>query len=147
MTVPTWTLLGFALWTIAVLLAGIGIRRWQLILTGQAQLTDFPADMPHGSPAYRRAVRAHANCFENLPIYGAVVVALQAAKLDTATLDLLAIVVLAARIGQSTVHMSFVETNATILLRFSLFLTQLVAVLWMAAVIILHVQSATQIPA
>lgn len=138
MTVPTWVLLGFALWTIAVLMVGVGIRRWSLILAGRAQLTEFPADVPHGSPAYRRAVRAHANCFENLPVYGAIVVALLAAKLDSPTLDVLAVTVLVARIGQSVVHMSFTETNTIVLVRFLFFFTQIAAMIWMAVAVVLN---------
>lgn len=138
MTVPVWVLLGFALWTIAVLMAGIGIRRWTLILTGSAQLTDFPGDTAHGSPAYRRAVRAHANCVENLPVYGAIVVALTASQTNSPTIDALAVAVLIARICQSLVHMSFAETNTTVLIRFSFFTVQLAAMLWLAIEIAVH---------
>jgi hypothetical protein len=138
MNVPLWVLLGFAVWTIAVLLVGIGIRRWSLILTGRAQLTDFPADMPHGTPAYRRAMRAHANCVENLPVYGAIALALFASQLQSPTIDALAMVLLAARMAQSVVHVAFIETNATVLIRFIFFFAQLVAMLWMAVEIIRH---------
>jgi hypothetical protein len=73
MSLPLWMLLGFAGWTLLVLLAGVGVRRWLLIFSGQASLTSFPGDTPHGSPAYRRATRAHANCVENLPVFAAIV--------------------------------------------------------------------------
>ncbi|MBI1212044.1 MAG: MAPEG family protein [Alphaproteobacteria bacterium] len=136
MTVPLWVLLGFALWTIAVLMVGIGMRRWTLILTGNAQIKDFPGDTPHGSPAYRRAVRAHANCVENLPVYGAVSVALFASHVTSPTADVLAIALLIARVGQSVVHMAFDETNTTVLIRFSFFFAQLLAMLWMAVEVI-----------
>jgi hypothetical protein len=139
MTIPLWVLLAFAVWTIAVLMTGIGIRRWALILTGQAQLTDFPADVPNGSTAYRRAVRAHANCVENLPVYGAVSLCTFAAQTTTPLLDALALAFIAARVCQSLVHMLFVETNITVLIRFTFFLTQLVAMLWMAWEIVRHV--------
>lgn len=136
MTTPIWVLLAFALWTIAVLMVGIGVRRWSLILTGRAQLTDFPADQPHGGDAYRRAVRAHANCIENLPVYGAIVFALFAAQLNSATLDALAIAFLVARVGQSLVHMLFTETNLTVGIRFTFFLIQIVVMIWMATMLI-----------
>ncbi|MEQ1865309.1 MAG: MAPEG family protein [Micropepsaceae bacterium] len=132
MTVPLWVLLAFAVWTIAVLMTGIGIRRWALILSGRAQMTDFPADVPHGSTAYRRAVRAHANCVENLPVYGAVALCTFAAQATSPLLDTLALAFIAARICQSLIHMLFPETNLTVLVRFTFFLTQLVAMLWMA---------------
>lgn len=139
MTIPLWVLLAFAVWTIAVLMTGIGIRRWALILIGQAQLTDFPADVPHGSTAYRRAVRAHANCVENLPVYGAVALCSFAAQVSTPVLDTLALAFIAARVCQSLVHMLFAETNLTVLVRFTFFLSQLVALLWMVWEIVRHV--------
>jgi uncharacterized MAPEG superfamily protein len=139
MTIPLWVLLTFAVWTIAVLMTGIGIRRWALILTGRAQLTDFPADVPHGSAAYRRAVRAHANCVENLPVYGAVALCTFAAQLSAPIVDTLALVFIAARICQSLVHMGLPETNLTVLVRFASFFTQLVAMLWMSWEIVRHV--------
>ena len=132
MTTPLWVLLAFAVWTIAVLIAGIGIRRWALVLTGRAQLTDFPADTAHGSQAYRRAVRAHANCVENLPVFGALALAAFAAHVTAPIVDTLALAFIAARLCQSLVHMLVVETNATVLIRFTFFCVQLVAMLWMA---------------
>ena len=136
MTIPLWVLLGFALWTLAILMVGIGISRWSLILTGAAQLTDFPGDRPHGGAAYRRAVRAHANCVENLPVFGAIVLVLYAVHLDSRLIDTLAVALLVARVCQSTVHMAFAETNTTVLVRFSFFSVQLVAMLWLALEIV-----------
>ena len=78
MTVPVWVLLLFAGWTVATLMATGGVYRWSRILSGRAALSDFPADALHGSDWYRRAVRAHANCVENLPLYAAIVVAIAA---------------------------------------------------------------------
>lgn len=138
MTIPLWVLLAFAMWTLAVLMVGIGIRRWSLILRGNAQLTDFPADTPHGTPAYRRAVRAHANCVENLPVYGAVAVAAFAAQAQSPTIDTLALVFIAARICQTLVHMTFAETNTTVMIRFLFFLTQIIVMIWIAAEVARH---------
>lgn len=139
MNVPLWVLLAFACWTLIVLMVGVGIRRWALILTGRAQLTDFPADLVHGSPAYRRAVRAHANCIENLPVYGAIVVTGFAAQVVSPITDTLALVFMAARICQTVVHVVFPETNLTVFVRFAFFLTQIVAMFWMASEIVRHV--------
>jgi uncharacterized MAPEG superfamily protein len=141
MTIPVWVLLGFAMWTLAVLMAGIGVRRWSQILTGRAQLTEFPADTPHGSPAYRRAVRAHANCVENLPVYGAVVVAAIAAQAQSPVMDALALAFIAARILQSLTHTLLVETNTTVLIRFLFFLAQVACMVWMAVEIALTAAS------
>jgi hypothetical protein len=139
MTIPLWVLLAFAVWTIAVLLTGIGIRRWALILAGRAQLTDFPADQPHGSLAYRRAVRAHANCVENLPVYGAIALCTYTAQVSAPVVDTLALAFIAARVCQSLVHMLSAETNLTVFVRFAFFLAQLVAMLCMAWEIVRHV--------
>ena len=78
MSIPVWAVLAFATWTIAILMLGVGVYRWSLILAGKAELKSFPGDEPHGSPLYRRAVRAHANCVENLPVFTAIVLAVQA---------------------------------------------------------------------
>ena len=78
MTIPVWVLLLFAGWTLATLLATVGVYRWSRILTGRAALSEFRADEQHGSDWYRRAMRAHANCVENLPVYAAIVVAIGA---------------------------------------------------------------------
>jgi uncharacterized MAPEG superfamily protein len=141
MTTPLWVLLAFAVWTLAVLMIGIGIRRWFLILTARAQLVDFPADVAHGSPAYRRAMRAHANCVENLPVYGAITLAAFAAQVATPAMDTLALTFIVARICQTLVHTALAETNATVLIRFLFFLTQIVVMLWMAAEIFNHAAS------
>lgn len=138
MTTPISVLLAFAVWTLLVLLAGVGIRRWSLILTGRAQLIDFPADMPHGSAAYRRAMRAHANCVENLPVYGAIVLTAFAAKVDSSALDGLALAFFAARIAQTLVHTLLVETNVTVFVRFAFFFAQVVAMFWMAFEVVRH---------
>jgi len=138
MTIPLWVLLAFAVWTIAVLMVGIGVRRWTLILTGRAQLMEFPADTPHGSLAYRRAIRAHANCLENLPVYSAIVIAGYASQTNASVMGWLAIVFLIARVLQSLVHMIFTETNLTVFVRFAFFFTQIIAMLWMAVEVARH---------
>jgi hypothetical protein len=138
MSIPLWVLLAFAAWTLIVLMVGIGIRRWALILTGRAQLTDFPADIAHGSPAYRRAMRAHANCVENLPVYGAIAVTAFAAQASSPVMDTLAVVFMSARVCQTLVHMSFGETNATVLARFGFFFAQIVIMFWMIAEVVRH---------
>jgi len=141
MSLSLWMLLGFAGWTLLVLLAGVGVRRWRLIFTGEAQLTSFPGDVPHGSVPYRRAVRAHANCVENLPVFGAIVLTAAVAHLGSPAIDCLAVATLAARITQSSIHMLWPETNTTIAVRFSFFLTQIVAMIAMIFLVVIAVAS------
>jgi uncharacterized MAPEG superfamily protein len=135
MTTPLWVLLAFALWTLLVLIAGVGVHRWTQILARKAELTDFPGGVAEGAPVYRRAVRAHANCVENLPVYAAIAIIAAIAGVDTPGLDRLAVVFLAARIGQTLTHMLFRETNRTIGIRFGFFTVQVIALIWMAAIV------------
>ena len=131
MTTPVWVLLGFAGWTLLVLSLSIGVYRWALILTGKMGISDFPADAVEGADFYKRAMRAHANCIENLPVYAAIVVAVRSAGLDDSTLDALSCTLLAARVVQSLVHLCFVQTDRVVSVRFSCFSIQLVCMLWM----------------
>lgn len=127
-------LLAFAVWTLLTLLVGVGIYRWSLILSGRAQLVDFPADAPSGSARYRRAMRAHANCLENLPVYGAIVLAIVQRGVVHPALDVLAIVLLCGRIGQTLVHVVLPTTNASVAVRFVFFAIQLGCMFWMAGI-------------
>lgn len=132
MTTPVWILLGFAGWTLLILLLSVGVYRWGRILTGRQRIADFPHDAAGGAPWYQRATRAHANCIENLPVYAAIVLAAQAAAVDTAFLDTLACILLGARVIQSMVHMSFVQTDRVVSVRFSFFFVQFLCMAAMA---------------
>ena len=138
MSVSLWMVLGFAVWTLLVLMGGVGLRRWSEILSGRAALTSFPADTAHGSAAYRRAVRAHANCVENLPVFTALILVAEIAQVTPPYLGTLAVVVLCARVCQSLVHMLLPETNGSVGLRFSFFLVQVVAMLSIAVLLALN---------
>jgi hypothetical protein len=78
MTIPQWTLLGFADWTLVLLMATVGVYRWALILMSKVRMC---------------------------------------------------IAILAARICQSTVHVSHVQTDALVAIRFLFFSVQLVCFL------------------
>jgi uncharacterized MAPEG superfamily protein len=136
MSIPVWAVLAFATWTIAILMLGVGVYRWSLILAGKADLKSFPGDEPHGSPLYRRVVRAHANCVENLPVFAAIVFGAQAAGLQSTTFDVLSAVVVGARVGQTSAHLSS-GSNAAIAVRFSFLSVQLAAFMWMGALVVL----------
>lgn len=130
MTPPLLALAGFALWTLAVLILGVGVHRWSRILTGRAGLTDFPGDMPHGPDGYRRIVRAHANCVESLPVFAAVVLTAAAVGHRSDAFDALALAVLAARLPQTAIHILSGSPRA-VALRFAFFAVQLGAMLAM----------------
>jgi uncharacterized membrane protein YecN with MAPEG domain len=137
MSIPVWAGLVFAAWTIAILIVGVGVYRWSLILAGKAELKSFPGDEPHGSPLYRRFVRAHAHCVENLPVFAAIVVAAQAAGAHSTALDVLSVAVVAARVVQTSAHLSS-GSNRAIAVRFTFLCVQLAAFIWMGALVVLH---------
>jgi uncharacterized MAPEG superfamily protein len=136
MTIPVTVALAFAAWTLVTLFASVGVYRWSRVLSGQARLTDFPADRPEGADWYRRAMRAHANCVENLSIYVAIVVAIIATGVSMPALDVLAIALLAARIAQTLIHIIAAETNATVAVRFTFFLVQVLCMATMMAILV-----------
>jgi len=138
MTTPVWVLLGFAGWTILSLCASVGIYRWSRILTGRAGIQEFPADNPEGSDLYKRSMRAHANCIENLPIYTAIVIAIVVTGVQSVILDRLAIIILIARIFQTSVHILFTQTSRVVTVRFTMFVIQIACMIWMGAYIIIY---------
>ena len=138
MSVPVLVLLGFAAWTLLTLFGTIGVYRWSRILTGRASIGEWRADLPQGSGWYQRAMRAHMNCVENLPIYTALVVALMATGLHSPTIDRLAIAMLAARISQTITHIVLPPTNAAASLRFAFFFAQVVCMIAIGSIIVLY---------
>ncbi len=137
-TVPLWALLGFAAWTVLLLLGTVGVYRWSRILTGRVPIREFRADRIEGEDWYKRAMRAHANCVENLPVFGAIVLVLRASGIDSPTANAVSVVILAARIAQSLVHVSFVQTNAVVSVRFSFFTLQIAGFVWLIAIVVAH---------
>jgi uncharacterized MAPEG superfamily protein len=135
MSVPAWMLLGFATWTLVLLLGTVGVYRWSRILTGHVPIREFRADRVEGDDWYKRAMRAHANCVENLPVFGAIVLALYAGHVTGPTVDSLAVVILATRIAQSVVHVGLEQTNAVSFVRFVFFLAQIACFFWLIAIV------------
>ena len=135
MPIPVWILLGFATWTLLILFATVGVYRWSHILTGLAEIANWRADERQGSDWYRRAVRAHLNCVENLPVYTGIVLALLAAHVNGPIIDGLAITILAARICQSSVHLLMEQTNVVAAIRFIFFFVQVVCMIAMGILI------------
>ena len=138
MTIPLFTLLGFASWTLLVLMATVGVYRWTLILSGSAAIHTFPADAPTGADWYRRATRAHANCVENLPVYASIVFVMSQLGVAGPLVDTLCWVVLGARICQTTIHVAFVQTARAVSFRFSFFTLQLLSMLGLIVLIVLR---------
>jgi uncharacterized MAPEG superfamily protein len=133
-----WMLLGFATWTLILLIAIVGVYRWVNILFRKAPVASFRSDQLEGEDWYRRGTRAHANCVENLPVFGAIVVAISAVGVDGLAVDYLCTLVLIARIVQSLVHVSHAQTDAFVAVRFSFFSIQLVCFLALIGIVARH---------
>lgn len=136
MTTPVIALLGFALWTLLILFATVGVYRWSRIFTGRTRVSAWTAEPGEGGGFYPRAMRAHMNCVENLPVFGAIVYASDKAGVETGLMSALALFVLAARIAQSAVHIAFTQTDAVVLVRFGFYVTQILAMIAMAIIVL-----------
>lgn len=138
MSIPVWVLLGFAAWTLLTLLGGVGVYRWRAILSGRTAIGYWRADREQGDERYRRAVRAHLNCVENLPVYTALVVVLLAAEVSGPLVDALAVVLLVARIAQTLVHVLGPPGDGAAAARFALFFLQLLCMFALGALVVMR---------
>jgi uncharacterized MAPEG superfamily protein len=132
MTIPQLSLLLCAMWTAGILIVAIGWYRWSRILLGTAAINSFPADDSQGSDWYRRAMRAHANCIENLPVYGVVVYVLSVTHVSSPWVDAMALLIVPSRLVQSLTHICFVQTARAVSIRFTAFSVQLACFMIMA---------------
>lgn len=139
MPVPIWVLLAFAVWTVLILFGTVGVYRWSRILTGRVPIREFRADQVEGADWYKRAMRAHANCVENLPVLGALVLALYVSGTAGKGVDAASILIIGARLPQSLVHVCFVQSNSVVVVRFGFYFVQAVSYLYLAAAIVHHV--------
>jgi len=126
-------LVGFACWAILLVLA-LGTWRTVLIMRGKARANSFTSGTPHGTDAYWRINRAHLNTVENLPIFATIVLSGWVVGQETATFNHLAVIVIAARIVQSLIHIASGSAIA-VTFRFLAFAVQLVCEIWMAALV------------
>jgi uncharacterized MAPEG superfamily protein len=140
MPIPVWVLLGFAAWTLFILFTTVGVYRWSRILTGRTAIAAWRADEQQGGEWYRRAIRAHLNCVENLPVYMAIVVTLIAARVTSPILDGLAITILIARICQSSIHLLVEQTNTVAGVRFAFFFLQTICMIVMGILVAISAQ-------
>lgn len=136
MTIPIWMLLAFAVWTIAVLLFSVGVYRWSRILTGRVEIKDFRADRVEGADWYQRAMRAHANCVENLPVFAVLVFVLYVTGISSPAVNVMAVTIMVARVCQSITHIVLVQTNVVAAVRFLFFFAQVACFLGIAGVIV-----------
>lgn len=119
MSATILTLIAYILWTMVLLLVLAGYRT---AIAKQRKSLKFAADGSDVPDIGHRITRAQANCVESFAFIGGTLL-LAIASSSTVITDGLAYVLLAARIGQSLVHLAS-TTNMAIQLRFVLFLIQ-----------------------
>ncbi len=129
MTPTLIALVGFALWTMALTVAIGGTRAYIAQTTGKAPNT-FAASGEDVGGFSQRLARAHANCFENLPVVAAILLSVQVSGMHALS-DPLAPWILVARVLQSIVHMASTSVPA-VFIRFGFFLVQIVLLLVIA---------------
>ncbi|MGH7893145.1 MAG: MAPEG family protein [Candidatus Binatia bacterium] len=129
MTVPLWCLVALVVWTIGLVVA-LSVARLRHLAAG-GSVRDF--GVPDDRRLIWRLFRAHVNSVENLPLFASVVLVATVRGVSGLALDALAIVYLAARVGQSIVHVTpggGLRGNR----RFAFFVAQLACLLLLAAV-------------
>jgi len=134
MHTPLLCLLGFVFWTVLIIVVGIAAVRFTAILTGKAPPNGFPADVPHGSDRYRRTMRAHMNCVENLPLFASVVLTGAVVNAGSPLMDTLALTYFAARILQTLFHIASGNLGV-IALRLICYLVQVTCLCWMGLLV------------
>jgi len=124
----------YALWAVALVLM-VGADRVLLVLRGEAKANAFASGTPHGTDSYWRLNRAHLNTVENLPIFATIVLSAYVVGQGTAAFNLLAAIVVCARIVQSLIHIASGSVTA-VTFRFLAFGVQIVCEIWMAALVL-----------
>ena len=122
MSATTLALAGYIAWTAALLFALIGYRSLS-VAKGEKAANEFSASGDDVSELGQRITRAQANCVESFPIVGGTLL-LALATGQTDLTDGLALVVIAARLAQSVVHILSTAVMA-VQLRLLCFLVQL----------------------
>jgi hypothetical protein len=130
MSIPVMILLGYAAWTLLILVGSIGVYRWSCIVTGRASMAEWRADLQRLVPAcYARAYELRR---EPPDLYGNCG---GTHGHRPTRLDHLAIAILPARIGQTLTHIVLPPTNAVTSLRFGFFCIQLACMISIGAII------------
>lgn len=133
MTPSLTALCGFALWTMLLVFTLANVRLLTSQRTGKA-LNSFLPDGTDLEGFGARLTRAHLNCVEFLPVFGAVILAAAVAGRSSVT-DGLAMIALFARFGQSIAHLVSTAVPA-VMLRATLFVVQLLITAWWAVQLI-----------
>ena len=119
----------FATWTIVTALVMVNHRVF-FVLTGRRRINTFTPDGVAVSPFQARACRVHANCYENIPVFASLLLGAAAAGKGAVT-DPLAMVVVYARVVQSTVHL-LSTSEIAVTIRATFWTAQIVIMSWWA---------------
>ena len=129
MTPTATALLGYAAWTL-LLVMSLGVLRSVTVLGGARSANSFGASGEDFPGLGHRLTRAHANCYENLPIAGAILLYAIATDQQALT-DGLAYAFIIARILQSLIHIAS-TSNTMVLVRFVFYAVQLIIlIIWL----------------
>lgn len=129
MTATATALLAFVAWSIFLLML-LGAYRTSLVFGGKRAANSFAASGEDMEGFGKRLTRAHANCYEALPIAAAVMLYAIATN-QTGLTDGLAYWLLGARLAQSITHL--ISTSAFfVTVRFGFFLVQIaIVIIWL----------------
>ena len=128
MTATAAVLLAYALLTL-LLVTIVGVIRTLKVQLGGRDANSFTPTGDDLGSFGKRLTRAHANCYENLPVAAAVLLYAIATH-QTALTDGLAYWFLAARLAQSITHAAS-TSNIAVLFRFGFYLAQnVILVIW-----------------
>jgi uncharacterized MAPEG superfamily protein len=132
--VSATVLVGLAAWTLCLLIL-METLRTRLILMKALAANEFKPDNSNLSPFMQRLARAHANCVESLPVFGALLIAALLTNRAGVT-NPLAPWLFAARLIQSSVHLASLSVPA-VYIRFTAFAVQIaIAAYWSWALLL-----------
>lgn len=133
MSATILALAGYIAWSL-VLLVGIAAYRTALVMKKNRLPNGFKADGSDSPEFGQRLTRAQANCAESFVFTGGVLLFALATS-SSAITDPLAYVLLAARLGQSIVHL--VSSSAlAVQIRFAFFLVQIaISAYWLIQIV------------
>jgi uncharacterized MAPEG superfamily protein len=132
--VSATVLVGLAAWTLFLLIL-METLRTRLILMKALAANEFKPDNSNLSPFMQRLARAHANCVESLPVFGALLIVALLTNRAGIT-NPLAPLLFAARLIQSCVHIASLSVPA-VYIRFTAFAVQIaIAAYWSCALLL-----------
>lgn len=136
MSISALVLLGFIGWMLALIIS-MELMRSFLVFKGRWNPDDgFRPDGSDVSPFAHRLARVHANCYENFPLIGGLLL-LAIVTGNTVITDPLAPWLLAARIVQSTTHL-ISSVGIAAYIRPTLFFIQLLIAAWWAIALVMQ---------